>query len=71
MSRLSSDRRNRTRGKTMLKEQDKRILIELVCNEQTNMIMSDCMSYTSEKYRELEKLKIKLKNRNTTKDTDQ
>ena len=47
----------------MLKEQDKRIMIELVCNEQTKMIMSDCTSYTSDKYRDLEKVKIKLKER--------
>lgn len=40
---------------------EKRMLIELICNEQTHMIIKDCNKYESEKYRKLEELKIKIK----------
>lgn len=44
-----------------LSKQEKRIIIELICNEQTHMIIKDSSKYSSEKYKELEKLKIKIK----------
>jgi len=44
-----------------LSKQEKRIIIELICNEQTHMIIKDSSKYSSSKYKELEKLKIKIK----------
>lgn len=44
-----------------LSKQEKRIIIELICNEQTHMIIKDSSKYLSSKYKELEKLKIKIK----------
>lgn len=44
-----------------LNKEEKRLLLELICNEQTRMIIKDNTKYKSEKYRELEKLKIKVK----------
>lgn len=43
-------------------EYEKKLLVELICNEQTHMIMKDHTRYDSEKYKELEALKIKIKN---------
>ena len=40
---------------------EKEMLIELICNEQTHMIIKDHTKYESEKYKKLEKLKIKIK----------
>lgn len=40
---------------------DKKTIIELICNEQTHMIIKDHTKYESEKYKKLEKLKIKIK----------
>ena len=40
---------------------EKLLLIELICNEQTHMIVKDHTKYESLKYKELEKLKIKIK----------
>lgn len=45
----------------MLSKNEKRLLIELICNEQTHMIIKDHTKYKSEKYKELERLKIKIK----------
>ena len=42
-------------------ENEKKLLVELICNEQTNMIVKDHTSYDSDKYKELEALKIKIK----------
>ena len=42
-------------------ENEKKILVELICNEQTHMIVKDHTSYDSDKYKELEALKIKIK----------
>ena len=39
----------------------KKILIELICNEQTHMIIKDHSKYESTKYKNLEKLKVKIK----------
>lgn len=44
-----------------LNKEEKRLLLELICNEQTRMIIKDNTKYKSEKYKELEKLKIKVK----------
>lgn len=40
---------------------EKRILIELLCKEQTEMIVKDCSLYSSEKYKKLEEMKVKIK----------
>lgn len=37
------------------------LLVSWICSEQTRMIMEDHNNYTSEKYNELEKLKVSLK----------
>lgn len=44
----------------MIKE-DKKLLIELICNEQTKMIVKDHMKYESDRYKHLEELKVKIK----------
>ena len=44
-----------------INNKEKKILIELICNEQTHMIIKDHTKYESLKYKELEKLKIKIK----------
>ena len=43
-------------------EREKNLIVELICNEQTHMIMKDHTRYDTEKYKELEALKIKIKN---------
>lgn len=45
----------------MLKQKEKTILLELICNEQTQMLRLDREAYNHEKYKLLEKLKIKVK----------
>lgn len=45
----------------MFNSEEKKILIDLICNEQTHMIRKDNSKYMSEKYKNLEKLKIKIK----------
>ena len=42
-------------------ENEKKLLIELICNEQTHMIIKDHTRYNTDKYKELEALKIKIK----------
>ena len=42
-------------------EREKNLIVELICNEQTHMIMKDHTRYDTEKYKELEALKIKIK----------
>ena len=44
-----------------LNREEKKILIELICNEQTHMIVKDHTKYDSQKYKKLEELKIKIK----------
>ena len=48
-----------------MRDEDKRILINLICNEQTDMIIKDKSAYESEYYKQLEKLKIKVKDLST------
>ena len=43
-------------------EKEKDILIELICNEQTHMIRKDHTKYDTDEYKDLEALKIKIKN---------
>lgn len=40
---------------------EKKVLIELICNEQTHMIIKDHEKYDSDKYKNLERLKVKIK----------
>ena len=42
-------------------KEEKKLILELICNEQIHMIIKDHMKYESEKYKELEKLKVKIK----------
>ena len=44
-----------------LTKEDKKMLIELICDEQTRMIVKDHTEYHSKKYKNLEVLKIKIK----------
>ena len=44
-----------------LNREEKKILIELICNEQTHMIIKDNTKYNSQKYKKLEELKVKIK----------
>ena len=44
-----------------LNKEEKKMLIELICNEQTYMIVKDHTKYDSQKYKKLEELKIKIK----------
>ena len=45
----------------ILSNEEKRVLIELICLEQTDMIIKNPESYTSSLYMFLERLKIKIK----------
>ena len=42
-------------------EREKDLIVELICNEQTHMIIKDHTNYDTDKYKELEVLKIKIK----------
>lgn len=42
-------------------KEEKKILLELVCNEQIHMIIKDSTKYDSDKYKKLEEMKIKIK----------
>ena len=44
-----------------LTKDEKKIIIELICNEQTHMIIKDHTRYDTDEYKELEALKIKIK----------
>lgn len=45
----------------ILNKEEKKLLIELICNEQTPMIIKDHTKYESDKYKLLEELKVKIK----------
>ena len=47
--------------KMILNKEEKKTLIELICNEQTHMIVKDHTKYDSQKYKKLEELKVKIK----------
>ena len=42
-------------------KEEKEILIELICDKQNRMIIKDYRKYESKKYKNLEKLKVKIK----------
>lgn len=42
-------------------KEEKKLLIETICNEQTKMIIHDHNLYDSPKYIKLESLKVKIK----------
>ena len=44
-----------------LSKEEKKLLLELICNEQVHMIIRDNTKYESEKYVKLEELKVKIK----------
>ena len=44
-----------------LNKEEKKMLIELICNEQTHMIVKNHTKYDSQKYKKLEELKVKIK----------
>lgn len=44
-----------------LTQEDRKLLIKLIFNEQMNMIVKDYTEYDSEKYKKLEELKVKIK----------
>ena len=44
-----------------LNKEEKKLIIELICNEQTHMIIKDSTKYESDKYVRLEELKVKIK----------
>ena len=48
-------------NKDIFTKEEKKILIELICNEQTHMIIKDHTKYDSDKYQKLEELKVKIK----------
>ena len=45
----------------ILNKEEKKLLIEMICNEQTHMIIKDHTKYDSDKYKRLEELKVKIK----------
>lgn len=45
----------------ILNKEEKKMIIELICNEQTHMIIKDHTKYDSDKYKNLEALKVKIK----------
>ncbi len=45
----------------MLTKEEKKILIVMICEEQTNMIIKDHTKYESDKYKKLEEIKVKIK----------
>ena len=44
-----------------ISKREKKMLIELICDEQTRMIVEDHTQYGSDRYKDLETLKIKIK----------
>ena len=42
-------------------KEEKKILLELVCNEQIHMIIKNHNKYDSDRYKKLEELKIAIK----------
>lgn len=44
---------------------DKKLLIKLICQEQTKMLLHNSESYESKDYKTLEKLKVQIKDEKT------
>lgn len=49
----------------MFTDKEKKLLLELISNEQIHMIIKDHTKYESEKYKLLEKLKVMIKDSDT------
>lgn len=47
--------------KEFFSKEEEKMLLELISNEQIHIIIKDCNKYDSEKYKKLEKLKVKIK----------
>lgn len=47
--------------KMKLERDERKIIIELISNEQIHMIIKDHTKYDSDKYKKLEMLKVKIK----------
>ena len=47
-------------NKYIFTKEEKKISIELICNDQTYMIIKDHTKYESDKYKKLEELKVKI-----------
>ena len=45
----------------ILNREEKKLLLEIICDEQIRMIVKDHTRYESEKYVKLEELKVKIK----------
>lgn len=45
----------------LFNKEEKKLLMELICNEQVHMIIKNHTRYDSDKYKKLEELKIKIK----------
>lgn len=45
----------------ILDKEEKKILIELICNEQTQIIVENSSNYVSDKYKKLEEIKVRVK----------
>ena len=44
-----------------MNKEEKKLLLELICNEQIHMIIKYHSKYESDKYQKLEELKVKIK----------
>lgn len=42
-------------------KEEKKLILELICNEQIHMIIKDHTRHESDKYKKLEELKVKIK----------
>lgn len=49
----------------ILNEKEKKLLLELISNEQIHMIIKDNTKYESDKYKMLERMKVTVKDSNT------
>lgn len=49
----------------IMTEKEKKLLLELISNEQIHMIVKDHTKYESDKYKMLERLKVEIKDTNT------
>ena len=53
--------KNHISSEEVMNKEDKKLLLELICNEQVHMIVKDHTKYESDKYKKLEELKVKIK----------
>ena len=52
---------NRCMNTNKFFDTDKKVLLDLICNEQVHMIIKDHNNYESDKYKRLERLKVLVK----------